>query len=100
MVRGTNLAPTIQMSVTFCDFARDISSIFFSTNQQIAVRRGKCIGFTPQGGRGGSGVAPGNSSSGCAARLSHFPHLFSDQTSKLHTRFHTWPLGRGYVIIT
>ena len=22
----------------------------------------------------------------------HFPHLFSDQTSKIHTPFQTWPL--------
>ena len=29
-----------------------------------------------------------------------FPHPFSDQTSKIHTRFQTWPLGRNYVIIT
>ena len=29
----------------------------------------------------------------------HFPHLFSDQTSKIHTRFQTLPLGRNYVII-
>ena len=30
----------------------------------------------------------------------HFPHPFSDQTSKIHTRFQTCPLGRNYVIIT
>ena len=30
----------------------------------------------------------------------HFPHLFSDKTSKIHTRFQTLPLGRNYVIIT
>ena len=30
----------------------------------------------------------------------NFPDLFSDQTSKIHTRFQTWPLGRNYVIIT
>ena len=30
----------------------------------------------------------------------HFPHLFSDQTSKIHTHFQTLPLGRNYVIIT
>ena len=30
----------------------------------------------------------------------HFPDPFSDQTSKIHTRFQTWPLGRNYVIIT
>ena len=30
----------------------------------------------------------------------HFPHPFSDQASKIHTRFQTWPLGRNYVIIT
>ena len=30
----------------------------------------------------------------------HFPYLFSDQTSKIHTRFQTWPLGRNHVIIT
>ena len=29
----------------------------------------------------------------------NFPHPFSDQTSKIHTRFQTWPLGRNYVII-
>ena len=30
----------------------------------------------------------------------NFPYPFSDQTSKIHTRFQTWPLGRNYVIIT
>ena len=30
----------------------------------------------------------------------NFPHPFSDQTSKIHTRFQTWALGRNYVIIT
>ena len=30
----------------------------------------------------------------------NFPHPFTDQTSKIHTRFQTWPLGRTYVIIT
>ena len=30
----------------------------------------------------------------------YFPHPFSDQTSRIHTRFQTWPLGRNYVIIT
>ena len=30
----------------------------------------------------------------------HFPYLFSDKTSKIHTRFQTFPLGRNYVIIT
>ena len=30
----------------------------------------------------------------------NFPHPFSDQTSKIHTRFQIWPLGRNYVIIT
>ena len=30
----------------------------------------------------------------------HFPHPFSDQTSKIHTRFQTWHSGRNYVIIT
>ena len=30
----------------------------------------------------------------------YFPYLFSDQTSKIHTRFQTLPLGRNYVIIT
>ena len=28
-----------------------------------------------------------------------FPHPFSDQTSKIHTRFQTWPLGRNFVIV-
>ena len=30
----------------------------------------------------------------------YFSHPFSDQTSKIHTRFQIWPLGRNYVIIT
>ena len=30
----------------------------------------------------------------------HFPHPFLDQTSKIHTCFQTWPVGRNYVIIT
>ena len=30
----------------------------------------------------------------------NFPHPFSDQTSKIHTRFQTWALGGNYVIIT
>ena len=30
----------------------------------------------------------------------NFPHPFSDQTSKTHTRFQTWAVGRNYVIIT
>ena len=97
MVRGTNLATTIQMSVIFCDFARDISSIFFNKSLEDLEN---VLVLHPKGGGGEVGLLPGDSSSGCAARLSHFPHLFSDQTSKIHTRFHTWPLGRGYVIIT
>ena len=32
--------------------------------------------------------------------LTLFPHLFPDQISKTHPCFHTWPLGRNYVIIT
>ena len=30
----------------------------------------------------------------------NFPHPFSDQTSKIHTCFQTWPLSRNYFIIT
>ena len=54
-----------------------------------------------------SGGVPENSRWGCAARFSkswpkkcHFPLPFSDHTSKIHTRFQTWPLGRNFVIIT
>ena len=53
----------------------------------------------------------GNSWWACAAQFSkswpyfrpkkcNLPHPFSDQTSKIHTRFQTWPLGRNFVIIT
>ena len=67
------------------------------------------VGYSRPRGRGGS--TPGNSWWGCAARFSkswpdfrpkkcNSPHSFSDQTSKIHTRFQTWPLGRNYVIIT
>ena len=30
----------------------------------------------------------------------NFAHPFSDQTSKIHTRFQTWPLGRNFVLVT
>ena len=30
----------------------------------------------------------------------HFPDPYSDQTSKIYTRFQTWPLGSNYIIIT
>ena len=30
----------------------------------------------------------------------HFSHLFSNETSKVHTCFQTWPLGKNYVLIT
>ena len=57
------------------------------------------------------GGTPGNSWWGCAARFSkslpdfgpkkyNFPHPFSDQTSKIHTCFQTWPLGTNYVIVS
>ena len=29
----------------------------------------------------------------------NFPRTFPDQTSKIHARFQTWPLGRNYVMI-
>ena len=57
------------------------------------------------------GGTSGNFWWGCAAWFSkswpdfspqkcNFLYPFSDQTSKIHTRFQTWPLGRNYVIIT
>ena len=55
------------------------------------------------------GSTPGNSWWGCPVlqiltrfqtKKCNFPYPFSDQSSKLHTRFHTWPLGGNYVIIT
>ena len=36
---------------------------------------------------------------GCAALFSKSDPI-SDQTSKIHTRFQTWPLGRNYVIVS
>ena len=33
-------------------------------------------------------------------KYTDFPHPFSDQTCKIHTRFQTWPLGRNYFVIT
>ena len=30
----------------------------------------------------------------------HFPYPFSDQTSKIHSHFQIWPLGRNYFINT
>ena len=51
----------------------------------------------------GGGVPPG---SPCQiltlfqTKKCHFPHLFPDQTCKIHTRFQTWSLGGNVVIIT
>ena len=68
--------------------------IFFSA--LLAVPRGVLLGILSGGA--------------CAARFSKswpyfrpknvIPHPFSDQTSKIHTRFQTLPLGKNYVIIT
>ena len=49
----------------------------------------------------GGGVRPSSSNPDpISDQKSHFPHPFSDQTSKIHTRFQTWPLDRNHVIIT
>ena len=50
----------------------------------------------------GVGVPPGSSNPDPISdqKKCNFPHPFPDQTSKIHTGFQTWPLGRNYVIIT
>ena len=61
-----------------------------------------------QGGGGGvlPGILGGVMPPGCPnpdlfqTKNCNFPHLFSDQSSKIHAHFQTWPLGRNYVIIT
>ena len=57
---------------------------------------------SPEGGRGGYSweFLEGVCLTLFQTKRCHFPHLFSDQTSKIHTRFQTLPLGRNYVIIT
>ena len=49
----------------------------------------------------GEGVLP-SSPTLFQTKKCHFPHPFSDQTSKIHTCFQSWPnsKGRNYVIIT
>ena len=61
----------------------------------------------PGGGGGvllgilGGGVAPGSPSlTRFQTKKCNFPHPFSDQTFKIHTRFQIWPLGRSYVMVT
>ena len=45
----------------------------------------------------GGGVLPGSPNPDPVSdQKSNFPHLFSNQNSKIHTRFQTWPLGRNY----
>ena len=42
----------------------------------------------------GGGVPRGSSNPDpISDQRCHFPHPFSDQTSKIHTRIQTWPLG-------
>ena len=49
----------------------------------------------------GGGVPPGSPNPNpIQTKKFNFPHPFSDQTSKIHTRFQTWPLDRNYVFIT
>ena len=49
----------------------------------------------------GGGVAPGSPSlTRFQTKKCNFPHPFSDQTFKIHTRFQIWPLGRSYVMVT
>ena len=49
----------------------------------------------------GGGVAPGSPSlTRSQTKKCNFPHPFSDQTFKIHTRFQIWPLGRSYVKVT
>ena len=53
----------------------------------------------------GGGVPPGSSNLPnldpiLDKKKCNFSHPFSDQTSNIHSRFLTWPLGRNYVIIT
>ena len=64
------------------------------------------VGKSKRGGGGGLGILGGV----CQPVLlihtlfqtekCHFRDPFSDQTSKIHTRFQTWPFSRNYVIIT
>ena len=56
---------------------------------------------TPERTSGNSwwGVPPGSQNPDPTKKCI-FPHPFSDQTSKINTRFQTWPLARNYVIIT
>ena len=50
----------------------------------------------------GGGVPPGspNPDTDFRPKKCNFSHPFSDQASKIHTRFQTLLLGRNYVIIT
>ena len=71
-----------------------------------------CFAFLTGGGGGGAAYSGEFLAGVCRpARFSkswplfqtkkcNFPQPFSDQTSKIHTRFQTWPLRRNYVIIT
>ena len=52
------------------------------------------------GGGGGSGEFLVGVGHAVSQILTLFPHLFSDQISKIYPCFHTWPLDRNYVIIT
>ena len=83
-----------------------VFSFSFKKTRKEPLLTGWCESY-----RAAGGGTPGNSWWGFAARFfkswpyfrpktCHFPHLFSDKTSKIHTRFQTWPLGTNYVIIT
>ena len=87
--------PTITIGIVACTFSDNLS---FSVSSKVSLSPGGG-GLLP-GILGGS-VPPGSPNPDPISdwKMS-LPHPFSDQTSKIHTRFQTCPLGRNYVIIT
>ena len=72
-----------------------MNSFWRSFGGQFARRRG-----TPGNSWWGSATRFFKSSPDFRPKKCNFPHPFSDKTSKIHTRFQIWPLGRNYVMIT
>ena len=86
--------PTITIGIVACTFSDNLSR-----NSCIFKGIIKPAGGLLPGILGGS-VPPGSPNPDPIQTLKcYFPHPFSDQTSKIHTHFQTWPLGRNYYLV-
>ena len=76
----------------------------YGTWQNLPIVDKSLVATAQAGPEGGGGVLLGILAGLCLTlyqtKKCYFPYLSSEQTSKIHTRFQTLPLGGNFVIIT